>query len=125
VAVKQAVTGSAELLVAWEDTAEAFGSGDVPVLATPRIVALCEEATTRALAETLDETTTSVGTRVELTHLAAVGVGSSVRAVAGLERTEGRRLVFSVSVSDACGLVAVGKVNRVVVDRDHFLGKAR
>jgi fluoroacetyl-CoA thioesterase len=123
--VKQAVTGSAELLVAWEDTAEAFGSGDVPVLATPRIVALCEEATTRALAETLDETTTSVGTRVELTHLAAVGVGSSVRAVAGLERTEGRRLVFSVSVSDAYGLVAVGKVTRVVVDRDHFLGKAR
>lgn len=119
------MTGEAELLVTWEDTAAAFRSGDVAVLATPRIVALCEEATALALAGTLTEGKTSVGTRVELTHLAAVGIGSSVRAVAGLERTEGRRLVFSVSVSDSSGLVAVGKVTRVVVDRDHFLGKAR
>ncbi|HET9070361.1 MAG TPA: hotdog domain-containing protein [Acidimicrobiales bacterium] len=123
--VKQAMSGAAELVVAWEDTAAAARSGDVPVLATPRVVALCEEASVHALAGYLPEGHTSVGTRVEMAHLAAVAVGSAVRAVATLEKTEGRRLVFSVSVTDRCGLVAVGKVTRVVVERDHFVHKAR
>lgn len=123
--VKHALTGSVDLVVAWEDTAEALGSGDVPVLATPRVVTLCEVAAVRALDHHLEAGQTSVSSRVELAHLAAVGVGTEVRAVASLERTEGRRLVFSVSVSDGCGLVAAGKVTRVVVDRDHFVQKAR
>lgn len=123
--VKQAMTGTAQLVVAGDDTAEAYRSGDVPVLATPRVVALCEEASVHAMDGTLPEGKTSVGTRVEMAHLAAVGVGSSVRAVATLEKTEGRRLIFSVSVTDDCGLVAVGKVTRVVVEREHFVEKAR
>ncbi|MDA8061376.1 MAG: thioesterase [Actinomycetota bacterium] len=122
--VRQAVTGAAELLVSAEDTSIAYRSGDVPVLATPRVVALCEEATVAALDGALEHGRTSVGARVELTHLTAVGTGSRVRAVATLERTEGRRLVFSVSVTDSFGLVAVGKVTRVVVDKEHFVGKA-
>ncbi len=119
------MTGTAELVVSWEDTAAAVRSGDVPVLATPRIVGLCEEASVRALAGHLAEGQTSVGTRVEIAHLAAVAVGSAVRAVATLDKTEGRRMVFSVSVTDGCGLVAVGKVTRVVVTKDHFVEKAR
>ncbi len=100
-------------------------SGDVPVLGTPRVVSLCEEASIEALAGLLTESQTSVGTRVEIAHLAPVAVGSTVRAAANLERSEGRRLIFSVSVTDACGLVAAGKVTRVVVERDHFVAKAR
>jgi fluoroacetyl-CoA thioesterase len=114
-----------EYVVAEEDTALSMDSGDVPVLSTPTVVTLCERASVKALAHELGEGETSVGSRVELAHLAPVAVGSVVRATATLERTEGRRLVFGVSVSDACGLVAAGKLTRVVVDRARFTAKAR
>lgn len=123
--VNVGVQAVVELVVTAGDTAQAMRAGDVAVLGTPRVVALCEEATMSALANHLRDGRTSVGSRVELSHLAPVAVGSTVRATATLERTEGRRLIFSVSVSDACGLVAAGRVTRVVVDRDHFVGKAR
>jgi fluoroacetyl-CoA thioesterase len=114
-----------EHVVSEEDTAAFMGTSDVAVLSTPKVVALCEEATVKALAHELSPGQTSVGSRVELTHLAPVAVGSVVRATATLEKTEGRRLIFGVSVNDACGLVAAGKVTRVVVDRSHFAAKAR
>ena len=107
------------------DTAIAMRSGEVPVLATPRIVALVEEASVAAIRHQLLPGETSVGARVELTHLAPTKVGSKVRAEATLEKVEGRRLVFTVSVSDDCGLVAAGKVTRVVVNVESFLDKAR
>jgi len=119
------VHGHAELLVGEHDTALAAGSGDVPVLATPRIVALCEQASCLAVAGRLKPGETTVGLRVELTHIAPTRVGSTVHAEATLERADGRRLLFTVTVSDACGLVAAGKLTRVVVDRDSFLDKAR
>jgi len=108
-----------------DDTAEAFHAGDVPVLATPRLLALCEEASCLALEGHLPEGNTSVGKRVQFDHLVPVGVGGDVQAEASLDRIEGRRLTFTVSVSDASGLVAAGKVSRVVVDRDTFLTNAR
>jgi predicted thioesterase len=114
-----------ELTVTDADTAEAFHSGTVPVLSTPRLVALCEEATCLAIEGELPEGTTSVGKRVQFDHLVPVGVGGSVRAEATLDRIEGRRLSFTVSVSDGSGLVAAGKVSRVVVDQGTFLTHAR
>jgi fluoroacetyl-CoA thioesterase len=114
-----------ELEVQESDTATYMRSGEVHVLATPRVVALCEEAAIVAVAAQLGPSETSVGARVEIAHVAPVGIGSRVRATATLERVEGRRLVFSVSVSDDRGLVAAGKVTRVVVDRDDFLSRAR
>ncbi|HVM64427.1 MAG TPA: hotdog domain-containing protein [Acidimicrobiales bacterium] len=123
--VESGVHGQAELVVADEDTAIAAGSGDVPVLATPRVLALCEEAACAAIADRLGPDETTVGLRIELTHIAPTRVGSRVQAEATLDRTEGRRLVFTVSVSDACGLVAAGKLTRAVVDRASFLDKAR
>jgi fluoroacetyl-CoA thioesterase len=114
-----------ELLVSDADTASALGSGDVPVLATPRVVALCEEATLKALAADLQPGQTSVGFRVEITHLVPVLVGSKVVASASLERIEGKRLVFSVTVNDKCGLVAAGRVTRVLVEVETFMEKAR
>jgi fluoroacetyl-CoA thioesterase len=125
VGLNTGVSGAIELDVTESDTAAHLGTGDVRVLSTPRIVELCEQATVRALAEGVEEGRTSVGFRVEVTHLAPIAVGSRVVAVATLERTEGKRLVFNVSVSDRCGLVAAGKVTRVLVDRASFLDKAR
>ena len=112
------------LTVGPDDTAGAMRSGDVDVLGTPRVVALCEEATVKALAGRLQPTETSVGIRIQLDHLAPTAVGQRIVAEAKLERIEGRRLKFAVSVIDDRGLVAAGRVTRVVVDRDRFLDKA-
>ena len=117
-----------ELTVGPEDTAESFRSGDVPVLATPRLIALCEEATCRATDGHLNEAQSSVATRVQFDHLAPVAVGSVVLAEATLVKVEGRRLIFTVSAArlegDGGGLVGAGRVTRVVVDRSTFLAKA-
>ena len=117
--------GSAKLVVADSDTARALRSGEVDVLGTPRVIALVEEASVAAVADLLPAGQTTVGMRVQVDHLAPTNVGSSVAAEATLERIEGRRLTFTVSVSDHCGLVAAGKVTRVVVDTQSFLDKAR
>ncbi len=117
----------AEVVVAVDDadTAIALGSGEVPVLGTPRVVAMLEEAACKALEGTLDPGTTSVGMRIQLDHVAPTAVGHKVRAEATLERVEGRRLTFAVSMRDERGLVAVGKITRVVVDVERFLDKSR
>lgn len=116
--------GSVELTVGDDDTAVAFRSGTVPVLATPRVVALVEEASVVALRGRLAEGETTVGMRIQLDHLAPTPVGSVVLAEASLDKVEGRRLTFTVSVTDGRGLVAVGKVTRVVVDEQRFLERA-
>ncbi len=112
------------LIVSDIDTAIAFGSGDVPVLATPRVVALAEQATCAAVADALAEGQTTVGSEVQLTHLAPTPVGTEVSADAVLDSVEGRRLVFKVTVNDPRGLIAAGYVSRVLVDRARFLEKA-
>jgi predicted thioesterase len=119
------ICGQAELVVTDADTAIALGTGEVPVLATPRLLQLCEQASLAALGPSLNAGQTTVGFRVEFTHLAPVSVGSKVLATATLERCEGRRLVFNVTVTDACGLVAAGKVTRVLVDAERFMEQAR
>ena len=114
-----------ELTVTDADTAEAFHSGNVPVLATPRLVALCEEASCLAIDDSLPDHCTSVAKRLQFDHLVPVGVGGTVWAEATLDRIEGRRLVFTLSVSENAGLVAAGKLIRVIVDRDTFLTHVR
>jgi predicted thioesterase len=117
-----------ELIVGEDDTAEHFRSGDVPVLATPRLLALCEEATCRATDGHLADEQASVATRVQFDHLAPVAVGGVVLAEATLVKVEGRRLTFTVSAArlegNGGGLVGAGRVTRVVLDRAAFLAKA-
>ena len=106
------------------DTAAALGSGDLDVLATPRLLAWCEEATCAAL--DLPAQRTSVGTRVELEHLAASPVGATVTATAEVVHEDGRLVRFRVSAVDDRGtLVGTGEVRRVVVDRERFLSRLR
>jgi predicted thioesterase len=119
------LSATAELKVTDGDTALALRSGEVPVLATPRVVALCEEATVLAVDGRLPEGVTTVGMRVQLDHLAPSMVGALVTAEATLERVEGRRLTFTVSVNDHRGLVAAGRVTRVIVDAEVFMERAR
>ena len=117
--------GSAKLVVTHDDTAVALRSGEVEVLATPRLIALAEEAAMTAVGDRLPAGQTTVGMRVQVDHLAPTSVGSSVAAEATLEKVEGRRLTFTVSVTDHGGLVAAGKVTRVIVETERFLDKAR
>ncbi|MQY06092.1 thioesterase family protein [Actinomadura macrotermitis] len=108
-----------------EDTAERVGSGDVPVLATPRLLALAEAATVRAVAGRLEEGRTSVGTRVELTHRAPTPVGGRVTVQAELTEVDGRRLVFAVTATDEAGAtIGSGRIERLTVDRATFLARA-
>jgi fluoroacetyl-CoA thioesterase len=106
------------------DTAAAVGSGEVPVLATPRVLALAERATVAAVAWVLEAGATTVGTRVELDHLVPSPVGTELEVQAVLERVAGRRLVFAVRLGDGDRPVASGRVTRVVVDSAAFLRDA-
>jgi fluoroacetyl-CoA thioesterase len=123
-AIAPGMGGSVTISVEDVDTATAMRSGDVPVLATPRVVALAEQATVEAVADALEPGTTTVGSEVQLTHLAPSPIGSKVTADVVLVTVEGRRLVFRVSVTDARGLVAVGRITRVVVQRNRFIERA-
>lgn len=123
-AVEPGLSAHVELTVAEADTAFAMRSGDVHVLSTPRVIGLCEEATVLALRDELPPGKTSVGHTVQLDHVAPSKVGTHVAAEAILQKVNGRRLTFTVSVSDAHGLLAAGIVTRVVVDVDRFLDSA-
>ena len=115
-------TASVTHVVGPDDTARALGSGDLDVLGTPRVLAWLEEATCAAL--DLDATQTSVGTRVEIEHLAASPVGATVTATATQVYADGRLVRFQVVAQDASGtLLASGEVRRVVVDRERFLAR--
>ena len=116
-------SASVDLTVGDDDTAIAMHSGSVPVLATPRVIALSEEACILVIDGRLAEGATTVGQRVQIDHLAPTPVGERVTAEATLEAVQGRRLTFTVSVNDDRGLVAVGRVTRVVVDTQRFLDK--
>lgn len=110
-------------MVEREDTAARIGSGDVPVLATPRLLALAEQATVRAIADDLAPGQTSVGTEVTLRHLAASPIGTHVEIDAELTEVDGRRLVFAFTARDRHAVVATGTIERVVVDRERFLAR--
>jgi len=115
--------GDAKMVVTDADTARALGSGVVDVLGSPRLIALCEQATCVAVEEALDEGSSTVGMRVQFDHLQPTPVGAEVVAEAVLEKIDGRRLQFTVSATDAGGLVAAGKITRVLVDVDKFMTK--
>lgn len=115
--------GEARLVVGEADTANALGSGDVDVLGTPRMVALFEQATIDALRGMLEEGQSSVGMRVQIDHLQPTPVGAEVVVEAVLDKVEGRRITFAVTASDSGGLVAAGKVTRVLVDVQKFMSK--
>lgn len=117
------LTATRSLTVEPADTALRIGSGSVEVLATPRLLALCEEATVAAVADHLDSGLTTVGVQVRLDHVAASPVGQTVSAEATLEKVAGRKLFFTISAHDDRGLVAAAKVTRVIVDEAAFMAK--
>ena len=121
--MSEPVTATLSFTVTDADTALAVGSGDLPVLGTPRLLAWCEAATCAAVEGTL-EGATSVGTRVSLEHLAASAVGEPVLVTASLTHRDGRLLRFAVEAVDGRGrLVGQGEVTRVAVDPERFMAR--
>ncbi|MDX6359405.1 MAG: fluoroacetyl-CoA thioesterase [Nocardioidaceae bacterium] len=107
------------------DTALVLGSGSLPVLGTPRLLAWCEAATCAAIEDDLAEGETSVGTRVEIEHTRASPVGARIEVSATPVFSDGRLRRFSVSAREAGGgpVLGTGQVTRVVVDAERFLGR--
>jgi fluoroacetyl-CoA thioesterase len=117
------LSATQEHVVGDDDTAAALGSGSLPVLATPRLLAWCEAATCAALRDVLEEGSTSVGTRVTLEHLAPSAVGATLAVTASVAHVDGRLVRFSVDARQAGKLVGAGEVTRVVVATDRFLSR--
>ena len=132
-ALASGLLASLDFVVAPEDTAEALGSGEVPVLATPRLLAWLEAATVAALDGHLEPGKTSVGTRAAIEHLRPTSVGRALRVTATVLRVDGRLVVFDVGAHEtgsetgagdgAGAMVGHGTITRAVVDRERFLAR--
>jgi fluoroacetyl-CoA thioesterase len=122
--VEPGLTTGLDFEVTADDTARALLSGDLEVLATPRLVAWLEAATCAAVREALDPGQTTVGTKVGVEHRAASPIGATVRTTATLTMVEGRMLTFAVTALDADSgqVLGDGTIVRAIVDRERFLG---
>ena len=119
------IRGKLERTVTPELTAEALGSGLLPVFATPAVVALAEETAWKSVAPELEEGQGTVGTRMELSHIAATPVGMAVRCETELIEIDRRKLVFAIEVFDEKEKIAEGRHERFIIDNAKFLGKAQ
>lgn len=115
------LVGEVEIVVQPSDTADALGNAGVHVLATPRLVALLEQAAIRAVEAHLPPGAGTVGTRLDVKHLAATPVGMRVRARATLRQVDGRRLVYDVEAHDDVEKVAEGTQERFQISQARFL----
>lgn len=118
------IQGEARLTVDESNTAIALGSGTVRVLATPALVALLENAAQKSVAPYLEDGTTTVGTKVNIKHLAATPVGLNVTAYSRLTELDGRRLVFELEARDEVEVVAIGVHERFIIKVDSFMKRA-
>ncbi len=106
-----------------ENCASAMGSGALDVFATPSMVALMEGAACEVIKDSLEDGQSSVGTKVDISHLKATPLGDTVTATATLVEMDGRRLVFKVSAADSKGLIGEGTHERFLINIDRFLSK--
>lgn len=115
--------GTVSTLVEREDTAYEVGSGSLLVYATPCMVALMEGAACEAIAEAIPEGKTSVGTALDISHLAATPVGLEVRAEAEVTEVNGSTITFQVTAYDEAGKIGEGTHKRAVITTQRFLDK--
>lgn len=117
--------GRAETVVTQDNTAQAAGSGLVPVFATPWMVALMENAAVQAVQGALAEGEGTVGTRLDVTHDAATPIGMKVWAEAEVTAVEGRKLTFAVSAFDEAGKIGGGTHQRFIIQPEKFLARTQ
>ncbi|MBR2081279.1 MAG: thioesterase family protein [Oscillospiraceae bacterium] len=122
--LKIGIRGTAETVVTEENTAKSAGSGNLQVFGTPYMIALMEKAACEAVAPYLDEGCTTVGTQLNVAHLAATPLGDRVTAEVELVEIDRRRLCFKVTARDSVDLIGEGTHERFIIQADRFLEKA-
>lgn len=118
------IRGYQESVVDEGDTASAIGSGTVNVFATPMMIALIEKAASLSVKDFLESGQTTVGTKINVTHVNATPVGMRVRAETEVSELDRRRIVFNVKAFDNRGLIGEGTHERFIIDIDRFMEKA-
>lgn len=119
------ITGQQEEIVTEEKTAKAMGSGELPVYATPAMIALIEKTAWMSVAGELEEGQGTVGTKLAVEHVSASPLGAHITCKTTLVGVDRRRLLFSVEVSDDAGIIGQGTHERFIVDNEKFLTKAK
>ena len=112
------------MLVSEENTAKTMGSGALDVFATPSMIALMEKAASIAVQPFIEEDSSTVGTMINIKHIAATPVGLNVTARAELVEIDGKRLVFSVEAFDGKDKVGEGQHERFIINAQRFISKA-
>ncbi len=112
-----------EITVGANDTAKAVGSGTLEVLATPRMIALMEEAAYKCIGDELEAGMSSVGINMSVKHLSATPVGMKVYAIAQVVELDGRKVSFKVEAYDEAGLIGEGTHERFIVGEEKFVSK--
>ena len=118
------ITGKQTITVTEEMTAQAMGSGTLPVYATPAMIALMENTAYKSEADELEEGAGTVGTLMNVKHVAATPVGMEVTCETKLVEVDRKRLVFEVKAYDAAGVIGEGTHERFIIDNERFLAKA-
>lgn len=118
------IKGTKELIVTADKTAKAMGSGTLDVFATPAMIALMENTAYESVAGELEEGSGTVGTALNVKHVAATPVGMKVTCETELIKVDGRALTFSVKAYDACGLIGEGEHERFIIKNEKFQAKA-
>lgn len=123
--IEPGLSAEVEIVVGDNDTAAFYGSGLVDVLSTPRVISLLEGAAVEVIKDKLNSGDTSVGTKVNIEHIASTPVGMKVWARAELVKVDGKKLIFEVSARDEIEQIARGTHERFIVNFNRFMEKSR
>ena len=119
------IKGTKTIAVTEENTAKAYGSGELDVFATPAMIALIEQTAWQSVAGELADGEGTVGTKVDVSHISATPIGMSVRCETKLIEIDRRRLVFAAEVYDDAGKIGEGTHERFLIQNESFLQKAK
>lgn len=118
------ITGKQTITVTEDKTAAVMGSGELYVFATPAMIALMENTASKSVADALEEGQGTVGTLIDVKHVAATPVGMEVTCETKLVEVDRKRLVFEVKAYDAAGVIGEGIHERFIIDNEKFMAKA-
>ena len=121
--LKAGIKGNKEMIVTKELCADAWGSGGLQVYATPAMIALMENTAWASVEPCMEEGMSTVGTKLDVSHLSASPVGARITCETELVEVDGRRLVFKVSASDDAGLIGEGMHERFILKTEKFMAR--
>ena len=118
------IKGKQELIVTEDKTAKTYGSGTLEVFGTPAMIVFMENTALKSVADYIGEGNGTVGTKLNVNHVAATPVGMKVVCETELVKVEGRALTFEVKAYDECGLIGEGTHERFIIMEEKFQAKA-